>query len=80
MIKRVHILTITLALFLPAIPCVVQLAAGGYRPYFSPPRFCSGRNFHITYWTFLLPAAIIFAVTIFAMVLVLGVIFKVHIY
>ena len=77
MIKLIHIATITLALVVPAIPVVAQLVAGGYRPYFSPPRFCNGRNIHLTYYTFLLPAAIIFAVTVFAMLLVLGVILKV---
>jgi hypothetical protein len=77
MIRPVHIVTMTLALVVPAIPCIAQLAAGGYRPYFSPPRFCSGKNFYLTYYTFLLPAAVIFAVIIFAMILVFGVILKV---
>ena len=76
-IKLIHIATISLALVVPAIPVVAQLAAGGYRPYPSPPRFCTGRNVRLTYYTFLLPAAIIFAVIMFAMILVFGVILKV---
>ena len=76
-IKLIHVASIMLALVVPAIPVVAQLAAGGYRPYASPPRFCTGRNVRLTYYTFLLPAAVIFAVIMYAMILVFGVILKV---
>ena len=76
-LKLNHFVTVTATLVIPAIPALLQLAAGGYRPYTSPPRFCNGRNSHVTYLTFLLPAVIILAVTMFAMMVVFWTILKV---
>ena len=77
MIKRIHTASITAALVLPAIPALLPLVIGGYSPYYSPPQFCSGRHFEVTYYTFLLPAVIILTVKLFALMLVFCIILRV---
>lgn len=77
MLKSIHIMTVTAALIFPAIPIIFQLAMGGYRPYYSPPRFCNGMNSSITYWTLLLPSTIILVVIMFALMVVFWIISKV---
>ena len=77
MIKSIHVVTVTVALVFPAVPIMFQIATGGYRPYYSSTRFCSGKNFSVTYWTFLLPAVVILSVTIFALMVVSWIILKV---
>ena len=68
--------TVVAALFLPLIPSLLHLI-DGYDVTMAPFEVCIGQNVPITYFTFLLPASILLAVTSTALIIIFWKIMKV---